>query len=107
MPNQDQRIINEFTKLLDQIEAETNAEIRKELITKRDNLLDVLTRRNVTTYGAINLRTDGEKAVFGYRLERPRKGGRRGGPYTLSRWDLYRMERVGNGPLVYVPGGFH
>lgn len=97
----------DLNKLLGKIEAETDSTLRTELLKERDELLDRLTRRNVTTYGAINLRTDGLKAVFAYRLELPREGGSSGGPKTISRWDIYQMERVGNGPLVYVPGRAH
>ena len=49
--------------------------------------------RSIAVYGAINLRTDGEKVVMAYKVERstPTKG-----------WDLYVLAPVGrNGPLAY------
>jgi beta-lactamase superfamily II metal-dependent hydrolase len=48
--------------------------------------------RSVAVYGAINLRTDGEKVVLAYKLERSTPG--RG-------WDIYQLEPDSNGELVY------
>jgi beta-lactamase superfamily II metal-dependent hydrolase len=49
--------------------------------------------RSVAVYGAINLRTDGEKVVLAYKLERsrPDKG-----------WDIYKLEPDREGKLAYV-----
>jgi beta-lactamase superfamily II metal-dependent hydrolase len=49
--------------------------------------------RSVAVYGAINLRTDGEKVVLAYKLERskPEKG-----------WDIYRLEPDEEGKLAYA-----
>lgn len=49
--------------------------------------------RSVAVYGAINLRTDGEKVVLAYKLERstPAKG-----------WDIYKLEPDGDGRLAYA-----
>lgn len=41
--------------------------------------------RSISTYGAINLRTDGEKAVLAYKIEAPRSKSRI--------WDIYKFER--------------
>ncbi|HEX8602506.1 MAG TPA: hypothetical protein VF774_07665 [Pseudoduganella sp.] len=48
--------------------------------------------RSVAVYGAINLRTDGEKVVLAYKLERstPTRG-----------WDIYQLEPDDEGALVY------
>jgi hypothetical protein len=48
--------------------------------------------RSVAVYGAINLRTDGEKVVLAYKLERstPARG-----------WDIYQLEPDAEGELVY------
>lgn len=48
--------------------------------------------RSVAVYGAINLRTDGEKVVLAYKLERstPTRG-----------WDIYKLEPDADGALVY------
>jgi beta-lactamase superfamily II metal-dependent hydrolase len=51
-------------------------------------------QRSVATYGAINFRTDGDKAIFAYRIERPGSLG--------NKWDIYRFERDGIGELEYV-----
>jgi hypothetical protein len=91
----------EIGRLLEKIDRETDPARRAELVSERDALLDQLAERNVTTFGAINLRTDGRRAVLAYRLERPRTG-TSGGKRTLTKWDLYTMERTGGGPLVYV-----
>ena len=91
----------EIGKLIEKIAATTDESKRKDLIKKRDDLLDELAKRNVTVYGAINLRTDGDRVVLAYMLEKPREG-KSNDKKTLTRWDIYRIERVGNGPLVYV-----
>jgi hypothetical protein len=92
-------------RLLERIDRTTDATVRAQLIEQRNQLIEDLAQRNVTTYGAINLRTDGHKAVFAYKLERPRIGGSLGSnTQTLTKWDIYPMERLGNGPLVYAPG---
>lgn len=49
--------------------------------------------RSVAVYGAVNVRTDGRQVVIAQKLERPR---------GTSKWDIYRLERQGNGPLAYV-----
>ncbi|MFM7164654.1 MAG: hypothetical protein ACKO3T_05365, partial [Planctomycetaceae bacterium] len=49
--------------------------------------------RSVTTFGAINLRTDGKNVVFAYRIENPR------GP--ASQWDIYQFTRNSAGDLVF------
>lgn len=94
----------ELGKVLGKIEVETNAQNRKALIDQRDDIIEQLAKRNVTSYGAINLRTDGEKVVFAYMLEKPRSGSS-GGKKRITRWDIYEMQRVGSGPLVYVADG--
>jgi len=49
-------------------------------------------QRSVTTYGAINMRTDGDKAIFAYKIERPKS--------KKSQWDIYKFERDTTGELV-------
>ena len=93
---------DELVKLLAQIQAETDPEEQAKLVKKRDAMLDQLTTRNVTTYGAINLRTDGRSAVMAYRLERPRVG-TAGDKKTLTRWDIYPMQPAADGLLAYAP----
>lgn len=49
--------------------------------------------RSIAVYGAINLRTDGEKVVMAYKVEEPKPS---------KEWDMYVLEPLGpNGPLGY------
>jgi beta-lactamase superfamily II metal-dependent hydrolase len=92
----------EMDELLRELETEADPTKRAKLIQDHKKTLNELTRRNVTTYGAINLRTDGHRAVMAYRLERTREG-RAGNKKTVTEWDLYPMEPGADGVLVYVP----
>ena len=49
--------------------------------------------RSVDTFGAINMRTDGDKVVFAYKIERARS--------KKSQWDIYKFERDSAGDLMY------
>lgn len=96
----------ELGRLLERIDRTTDAAVRAQLVEARNRLVEELAQRNVTTYGAVNLRTDGRKAIFAYKLERARVNGSLGsGTQSLTKWDIYPMERIGNGPLVYAPRG--
>jgi beta-lactamase superfamily II metal-dependent hydrolase len=57
-----------------------------------DDILEKI-KRSVTTFGAINMRTDGDKVVFAYRIERPGK--------LDKLWDIYKFERDGSGELTF------
>jgi beta-lactamase superfamily II metal-dependent hydrolase len=49
--------------------------------------------RSIAIFGAINLRTDGEKVVMAYKVEVPKPS---------KEWDMYVLEPLGlNGPLGY------
>jgi hypothetical protein len=49
--------------------------------------------RSIAIYGAINLRTDGQKVVMAYKVEEPKPS---------KEWDMYVLEPHGiNGPLGY------
>lgn len=50
--------------------------------------------RSVAVYGAINLRTDGQRVVMAYKLERENK--------LDKKWDIYRLEPDAQGSLQYV-----
>ncbi|MBA3563113.1 MAG: MBL fold metallo-hydrolase [Gammaproteobacteria bacterium] len=63
-----------------------------------DAHIDKLLERNVTVYGSINLRTDGQRTIMAYKLERERRYAN-----ALEKWDIYRLEAEGNGPVVYKP----
>ncbi|MEM7357012.1 MAG: hypothetical protein AAF657_39730, partial [Acidobacteriota bacterium] len=49
--------------------------------------------RSVAVYGAISVVTDGRKVVIAQKTERPRSSSRK--------WDIYRLEAQGKGPLRY------
>jgi beta-lactamase superfamily II metal-dependent hydrolase len=59
---------------------------------KFDAILNQI-ERSVTTFGAINMRTDGDRVVFAYKIERPRD--------EKSQWDIYKFERDSAGDLVF------
>jgi beta-lactamase superfamily II metal-dependent hydrolase len=69
-----------------------------ELVDELAILDDRLFGRNVAVYGAVNVRTDGRRAIVAYRLERD---ARRSG--SLDKWDLYRIEPGPDGRLTYQP----
>ncbi len=49
--------------------------------------------RSVAVFGAIFVRTDGNKVVMAQKLERPRS--------AKSKWDIYKLEPTANGVLEY------
>ena len=87
-----------IAKLRQCIKSATKQNKRKKYQKQLDELVDNLAKRNVITYGAINLRTDGRRAVMAYKLERPRSYRN-----TITKWDIYKLERADQGPFVYRP----
>ena len=73
--------------------ATTNAR-RLKLIDQIQEKNDKLKERNVTVYGSINLRTDGERCIIAQKLE---KGG------GSKVWDIYKLEKNNVGRFKYVP----
>lgn len=71
---------------------ETDPIKKNELETEIERLLERDKKLNVTVYGAINLRSDGEKVVLAYMLEKPSK---------TNRWDVYTLEPNTEGVLHY------
>jgi len=71
-----------------QRKARTSARAQKQL----DKLLSTVLNRSIAVFGAINLRTNGKDVVMAQMLERSRGS---------KKWDLYVLERVGNGALRY------
>ena len=67
---------------------------KKYFLDKSEELVDRDKTLNVTVYGSINLRSDGEKVVMAYMLERPSK---------TKKWDVYTLEPDKNGQLQYRP----
>ena len=70
------------------IAKETDREKKKTLEQARAEILDELFKLNVGVYGAINLRTDGRRAVVAFRREQS-KG--------TNRWFSYELEKDLNG----------
>lgn len=82
--------IKELARQLDEAETETEkVAIRKKL----DELLSQL-ERSIAVYGMINLRTDGNKAIFAQKLEQPRS--------KAEKWDIQQLEPGPDGRLRYV-----
>jgi len=74
--------------------------ISSEEVTRTREMIDEVghkLERSVTTFGMINLRSDGERALLAQRLERPR------GP--RAKWDIYPLAAGLDGRLGYVPKG--
>jgi hypothetical protein len=70
---------------------------KEKAVKKLDKLIEKI-ERSIGTFGAINVRTDGEKVVLAYKIERPRD--------KKSQWDIYKLERTTPAPeglLRYVP----
>ena len=65
----------------------------EKLETARSKIHDKTLNRSIAVYGAITVRTDGDKVVLAQKLEKPRG--------KSMKWDIYRLEREGNGPLQY------
>jgi beta-lactamase superfamily II metal-dependent hydrolase len=81
-------IFNEYAEAF-KAENEAKAEKARKKFDKK--LLDIV--RSISVYGAINVRTDGEKALIAYMLEVPK---------ASKKWDLYKLEPGGNGELEFV-----
>ena len=90
-------VLKKITTLRQQLAEASSIERVHELLPLYDAQVDELKKRNVTVYGAINLRSDGKRVVMAYRLEKDRLSGSR-----LTEWDIYRLETNENGRLEYV-----
>ncbi|UCC28789.1 MAG: MBL fold metallo-hydrolase [Phycisphaerales bacterium] len=89
-PNALRQTVKDLRKTI--AKPKTEADKRK-AEKKLKKILDKVLNRSIAVYGAINVRTDGDRVVLAQRLERPRSG---------AKWDTYRLERDGSGPLYYV-----
>ncbi len=83
----------QIDELRTQIDETTDAEAKKKAQAKLDKLLTDVLDRSVAVYGAINLRTDGDRVVIAQKIERA-KG-------KDKKWDIYSLERE-NGELRYA-----
>ena len=75
------------------VNAASEGKAREHAQADLDKLIDKIDR-SVAVFGAINLRTDGNKVVVAQKIEAPRA--------KDKKWDIYRLERDGNGVLVYL-----
>ena len=75
------------------LETETDPQKRLDLIDKKQEKIEKLKERNVTVYGSINVRTDGERCIIAQKLEKGGKG---------RRWDIHRLEKNKEGNFEYV-----
>jgi hypothetical protein len=85
---EDPNLRGKLDKIVAKIAKETDREKKKTLNQARAEILDELFKRNVGVYGAINLRTDGRRAVVAFRREQS-KG--------TKRWFFYELEKDSNG----------
>lgn len=58
-----------------------------------DKLLERI-ERSVAVFGAINLRTDGDRVIFAYKIERPKN--------SSQQWDIYKLHRDSADNLVFT-----
>ncbi len=72
----------EIEELRKQIRETTDADKKQKAEGKLDKLLAGVLDRSVAVYGAINLRTDGDRVVIAQKIERP--GGKD------KKWDIYK-----------------
>ncbi len=80
----------EFDAVIAALQTPLSAAERKKLEARIQKLRKIL-ERSVTTYGAINLRTDGHRAIVAQKIEKPRN--------TTAQWDVYRFEQNAAGEL--------
>jgi hypothetical protein len=79
----------------EKIGKENDADKKKALNKEKDELLDVIFKRNVGVYGAINVRTDGRTALIAFRFEQG-KG--------IKKWFTYEMEKGADGEYAVKQG---
>ncbi|MGH7587354.1 MAG: hypothetical protein ACRELU_02060 [Gemmatimonadota bacterium] len=88
-----QAVKDKVSDLLELRDQTTDPAMKKAI---RKKIQEAISRveRSVAVYGAINLRTDGEKVVIAQKLERPRPNG--------EKWDAHRLEADESGELLYL-----
>jgi len=94
-PNILRNSLNELQKQIDKAPTDTATARRKKhgLVKQFEKLVKTIDR-SVAVYGAIHVRTDGYKVIAAQKYERPRS--------KSNKWDIYRLEPLGNGPLHYL-----
>jgi len=92
--NEEQSDRRKLDRLVKKIDEETDPAKKTELERERANLLDDVFKRNVGVYGAINVRTDGDKVLVAFRYEGS------GNSKSLKKWFYYELEKDTEGTLV-------
>ena len=95
---EDLTLRGKFARIERKLAKETDQTKKKDLLRERAEILDELFKRNVGVYGAINLRTDGRRAVVAFRRERS-KG--------VKRWFSYELEKDSQGIFQVQNVGGH
>ena len=103
-------------KLETKAKTESDAIEKAKLIAEAKELNEQDKKTNVTVYGSINLRSDGDKIVLAYMLEKPSRSRRWDvypsgivlaymleKPSRSRRWDVYPLEPLDDGSLHYLP----
>ncbi len=95
---EDLTLRGKLNTIVRKLNKETDQAKKKGLQQERAEILDELFKRNVGVYGAINLRTDGRRAVVAFRREQS-KG--------VKRWFSYELEKDSQGIFqVQNVGGY-
>lgn len=88
------QVLRDQLKELSQTIADAETPARRAAAEKKFDAVTAKLDRSVAVYGAINLRSDGERVVLAYMLERSKPS---------KKWDLYRLEPIGKtGSLGYT-----
>ena len=98
--NESPELVKKLNKKQKKLVTATKPSVRVSLGKEIKKLTDEIAERNVVIYGAINLRTDGEKIVMAQKLEKDRSLGS-----VLQKWDIYKIEQK-NGRFEHV-GSVH
>lgn len=94
--SEDPSLRRKLDNLASKIENAPSAAERSSLKEERKEVLDEIFKRNIGVYGAINLRTDGNKAVIAFRKEKQ----------SLKRWFYYELSPNPDGVFeVHETGG--
>ena len=86
--DEDPALRGKLDRIVAKLRRETDTQKEKELEESREGVLDELFKRNVGVYGAINLRTDGHRAVVAFRNEKSS---------PTKRWFFYELAKDGDG----------
>lgn len=87
------KVLRAQLELLAKSIADAKTDKQRASAQKKFSALTAKIDRSVAVYGAINLRSDGERVVLAYMLERPK---------PTKKWDVYQLEPIGKaGALGY------